>query len=72
MTVNDIDGDHWIVDGDAIVVKLALNQNVCLSNAEAVCVNTVHLMVGLYQLDVDLVHVHPAIPVDSKEEMSRN
>lgn len=64
MTVNDIDDDHWTADDDVIVVKLALSQNVCLSNAEAVCVYTVHLMTCLNPSDhVDLVHAPLAIPI---------
>lgn len=64
MTVNDIDGGHWSIDDDAIAAMLASNPNVYLSNAEAVCVNTVHLIGDLNQLvHVDLVHVLLAIPV---------
>lgn len=64
MTVNDIDDDHWTADDDVIVVMLALSQYVCLSNAEAVCVYTVHLMTCSNSFDhVDLVHAHLAIPI---------
>lgn len=64
MTVNDIDDDHWTADDDVIVVKLALSQNVCLSNGEAVCVYIVHLMTCSNRFDhVDSVHAHPAIPI---------
>lgn len=71
--MNDIDDDHWTIDDDVIGVKLALNQNVCLSNAVAVyAVNTVHLMVDLNQSDhVDLAHVHHAFPAENKERRKK-